>query len=72
MMEFMDMHEGTGEVLKYLDDPLVMTLQEMNLDDTIVILVSDHGWHMKSIFHLLKLEITKVEINLPALFIMLP
>ena len=51
-MEFMDQHEISGEVVTYLDDPLTKFLEEdIDLNDTIVIFVSDHGWHMKSIFY---------------------
>ena len=49
-MEFIDAHEGTGEVVKYLDAALVQMLSEIDLEDTVLILTSDHGWHMQSVF----------------------
>ena len=41
-------------------------------DDTILIFMSDHGWHMHSIFFLLELEIVKTEANLPTLMFVMP
>ena len=73
MLEFMDQHEGSGEVITYLDEPLTNLLENMKLDDdTILIFMSDHGWHMHSIFFLLELEIVKTEANLPTLMFVMP
>ncbi|CDW87353.1 duf229 domain containing protein [Stylonychia lemnae] len=46
IMNFMDMHEGTGEVIDYLDKPLSNFLKQMEDEDTGLILFSDHGLHM--------------------------
>ncbi|CDW79651.1 duf229 domain containing protein [Stylonychia lemnae] len=45
----MDMHEGTGEVINYLDKPLAKFLNEMHQDNTTVIMFSDHGPHLGGI-----------------------
>ena len=49
-IEFENGHEITGEVIAYLDDPLSDFLanieQEGLIDDTVVVLFSDHGLHM--------------------------
>ncbi|KAL4463269.1 hypothetical protein ABPG74_007270 [Tetrahymena malaccensis] len=75
-LEFSYGHEGTGEVINYLDDPLSTFLEEMTdeglLKDTTVILFSDHGLHMQGIFYLLQLRNVFIEINLPGLFINVP
>lgn len=73
MLEFMDAHEGSGEVVKYLDAPLTEFLQNsIDWSNTTLILMSDHGWHMHSIFYLLELEIVQIEAMLPTLFILMP
>ncbi|KAL4482506.1 hypothetical protein ABPG72_001482 [Tetrahymena utriculariae] len=75
-LEFSYGHEGTGEVINYLDDPLSRFLENMTdeglLKDTTVILLSDHGLHMQGIFYLLQLKNVFIEINLPGLFINIP
>ncbi|KAJ2816280.1 hypothetical protein IWW50_006556, partial [Coemansia erecta] len=43
-------HEGTGEVLRTLDDALATFLEDIRdsgeLDNTVLIVGSDHGLHM--------------------------
>ncbi|KAJ2547376.1 hypothetical protein EV175_005246 [Coemansia sp. RSA 1933] len=50
MLNLMEGHEGTGEVLRTLDDRLSTFLVEMRdrgeLEDTALFLLSDHGLHM--------------------------
>ncbi|CDW77562.1 duf229 domain containing protein [Stylonychia lemnae] len=48
-MTFMDMHEGTSEVINYLDKPLALFLKEMEDENTAVFMFSDHGFHMGGI-----------------------
>ncbi|KAJ2681802.1 hypothetical protein H4R19_007259, partial [Coemansia spiralis] len=47
---FLEGHEGTGEVLRTLDDALAEFLADVRdsgqLDDTVVIVGADHGLHM--------------------------
>ncbi len=47
MLDFVDMHEQTGEVIQYLDDNLSNFLIDLNknqaLDDTLILFYSDHG-----------------------------
>lgn len=46
----MEGHEGTGEVIRLLDNDLAGFLENYlikgKLDNTVVILTSDHGSHM--------------------------
>lgn len=46
MINFLDMHEGTFEVINYLDKPLANFLKEMDEHNTTVIMFSDHGPHL--------------------------
>ncbi|CDW73399.1 duf229 domain containing protein [Stylonychia lemnae] len=46
MLDFIDFHEGTGEVVNYLDAPLAKFLNEIQNEDTTIMLMSDHGFHM--------------------------
>ena len=46
MLDFIDFHEGTGEVINYLDKPLAKFLEEIQSEDQTIILMSDHGFHM--------------------------
>ncbi|KAJ2812601.1 hypothetical protein H4S07_001289 [Coemansia furcata] len=47
---FLEGHEGTGEVLRTLDDSLAAFIESMRdsgeLDDTVLIVCADHGLHM--------------------------
>ena len=40
------MHDGTGEVIAYLDKPLARFLKEIDDKDTTVLMFSDHGFHL--------------------------
>jgi len=75
-LEYQYGHEGTGEVIRYLDEPLAEFLEDMSmsgyLEDTAVIMMSDHGLHMHGMFYFLNLENVHTEVNLPGLFIHLP
>jgi arylsulfatase A-like enzyme len=46
--------------------------EEGLLDDTVVILFSDHGFHMFPLSFLLGLDSVEKEKNMPGLFINLP
>ncbi|KAJ2514348.1 hypothetical protein H4217_005806 [Coemansia sp. RSA 1939] len=55
---FLEGHEGTGEVLRTMDDALAAFLEDLGdsgeLEDTVFILGSDHGLHMGVNFLFLK------------------
>lgn len=56
-LSFIDAHEGTGEVIKYLDKPLydfLMNLLNQNLlKNTAIIIASDHGNGMPGIYYII-------------------
>ena len=66
-----DGHEGTLEVLKYIDTILYNFLTQLFKDnllkDTSIFLLSDHGTSMPSPYYLM--EFYKIEISLPMLYI---
>ena len=63
-------HEGTLNVIKYLDEIIANFLQRLFddnlLKDSIIIFISDHGVGMPSIYE--SYDFYKTEIRLPALF----
>ena len=66
-------HEGTLEVLKYIDDTIFNFLNNLFNDnllkDTSVFLLSDHGVGMPSIYYLYNFY--KFEMHLPMLFVII-
>lgn len=74
-MGFIDAHEPTGEVVKYLDKPLANFLKTWEekgyLDDTAIIFISDHGNNMGEFYKLMSNDF-EVERTLGTLFILLP
>jgi hypothetical protein len=73
---FQDAHEGTGEVVKYLDDKLADFFEfleaEGSLKDTTIILQSDHGVNMPGLYTFFDSEDFWVEKTLPAMFVVTP
>ena len=59
-LSFIDAHEGTGEVVKYLDKPiydfLLYLLDNNMLKNTVIIFASDHGNGMPSIYNIIDSE----------------
>ena len=59
-LSFIDAHEGTGEVIKYLDKPiydlLTYFLDNKMLKNTAIIFASDHGNGMPGIFNVINSE----------------
>ena len=59
-LSFIDAHEGTGEVVKYLDKPiydfLLYLLDNNMLKNTAIIFASDHGNGMPSIYNIIDSE----------------
>ena len=72
-MSFMDAHEDTGEVIKYLDRPLTDFLFDFYyngyLNDTFIMFISDHGLHFPRVFGILAYGNYNFERSLPSLFI---
>ena len=66
-------HEGTLTILKYIDNIIYNFLNNLFNDnllkDSSVILLSDHGASMPSIYYLF--DFYPIEINLPMLFILI-
>ena len=66
-----DGHEGTLEILKYVDNILynflIQLFKDNLLKDTTVFLLSDHGSSMPSPYYLI--DFHKIEISLPMLYI---
>ena len=73
-MSFMDGHEDTGEVTKYMDDYLTKKLKGMYdnglLKNTFIMIMSDHGLHISRIFAILATNHYIYDKYLPFLFIM--
>ena len=73
---FQDAHEGTGEVVKYLDERLGKFLnsflQKGYLEDTAVFIVSDHGNNMIGFYNVFQVEDFVMEKTLASWFILLP
>lgn len=75
-VQFVEGHEGSGEVINYIDEPiadLLATLErEEMLEDTVVMLYSDHGYHMHGILELINSANVKLEDGLPGMMVSLP
>ena len=75
-LSFIDAHEGTMEVIKYLDDYLFKFLTSfvdnyLN-DKTAIIIASDHGQNMISLHTFMNSQDFIYERTLGSLFILLP
>lgn len=75
-LSFIDAHEFSQEVIKYLDDPIYNMLNYLknkgHLEDTLIILQSDHGTSIKGTYSIWEPRDYYDEIFLPCLFYMLP
>lgn len=76
LMQLLEGHEGTGEVIKSIDKPLSRLLTQLEkqslLEDTTVVVFSDHGLHMHGILKLLSPESVNLEMLLPGMMVSLP
>ena len=72
----MDAHETTGELVKYMDKPLVDFLSRIEKDssfeNTKIILTSDHGQHSSYFKSLFRFNQAILENKLPAMFLIIP
>eukprot|EP00762_Andalucia_godoyi_P005639 ANDGO_06450.mRNA.1 hypothetical protein ACA1_203060 len=68
-------HEGTGEVIKSIDEDVADFLEELlkrkAFDDSVVVIVSDHGQHM-SLPWAVQMHQARLENAFPALFMSIP
>jgi len=75
-LSFQDAHEGTLEVVKYLDVKLAEFLEKFDkkgyLKDTAIFLVSDHGNNMIGIYNIFQFEDYVLEKTLGTWFMLLP
>jgi hypothetical protein len=66
-------HEGTGEVIKYDDEELYQFLEYLrtdgHLDNSVLIVISDHGYMMPGLHHSFKTEDHMKDLLLPFLSI---
>ena len=63
------MHEGTAEVVNYLDGPLSKYLREIQDEDTTILLMSDHGFHMGGLKIAMGGYQYTTELMMPAMFV---
>jgi hypothetical protein len=75
-LSFQDAHEGTLEVVKYLDKKLAKFLEIFEkknyLEDTAIFIVSDHGNNMIGFYNILQVEDYVIEKTLGTWFMILP
>ena len=75
-LSFQDAHEGTLEVVKYLDKKLAEFLEffwhKKYLEDTAIFLVSDHGNNMIGFYNILQVEDYVLEKTLGTWLMILP
>ena len=73
-MAFMDGHEDTGEVIKFLDNYLTNSIEMMYnkgyLKNTLIMFMSDHGLHISRLFPILAMNHYFYDRLVPYLFIM--
>lgn len=73
---FMDGNGPSDELAKYLDEPIYMFLSEMEekgkLDNTSIIIYSDHGHKANLLYHLFDFKDLDYEVRLPLIFMVLP
>ena len=72
----MDSHEGTGELISLMDQPLVDFLDDLykngDLKDTALFMFSDHGNHISPHLSLMPSGDVEIEKIMPFFFILLP
>jgi len=75
-LAFQDAHEGTGEVVQYMDDKIASYFEFLeekgSLKDTAIIFHSDHGVNMPGFYTFVDAEDFQIEKTLPTFFMILP
>ena len=77
-LNFQDAHEFSGQVAKYLDEPLYKFLTDLYdkklLDDTAIFLASDHGnsYFKYFYYYILRSDDSIIEVTYAMLYILLP
>ena len=69
-------HDGSNELLRYLNDPLYEFIKMFYdngwLNNTFIMLMSDHGTHLPGPFTIINSQDYKIEKTLGTLFLMMP
>lgn len=71
-LDFLDFHDFTFSQGKYLDGHLSKFLSEIDLSDTLLLLISDHGQHVLKNQALKSFKSVMLEKAAPTLFVKLP
>ena len=75
-MSFNDGHEGTQEVVKYMDDYLYnflkIILTKYYTDKTVILIVSDHGGQIPGLYDIIFSQDRRIEKTLGTFFIIFP
>ena len=54
-LQFLEAHEGTGDLLKHFDNPLERFLEWLEtkgfLEGSLLLIVADHGMHMRGPYY---------------------
>ncbi|KAH3742632.1 type I phosphodiesterase/nucleotide pyrophosphatase [Pelomyxa schiedti] len=71
LVKFTEGHEPSGSVLGMLDNSIAAFVRSLDLNETAVFLVSDHGLHMGPLWSM-NAASTRLENKLPGWFMILP
>jgi hypothetical protein len=75
-MSFNDAHEGTQEIIRYMDDILYNFLQTLltkyYTDKTVILIVSDHGGQIPGLYDIIFSQDRRIEKSLGTFFIIFP
>lgn len=75
-IDFIDAHEGSMEVVKYLDDKLEKFLNDLEtndmLEDTVLLFMADHGNNMPGFISMMQSKDYKIEKYFPMMFLVIP
>jgi hypothetical protein len=75
-LSFLDGHDITGEQVRNIDEGLAQFLEGLYakgwLNNTAIVLYSDHGLHVNGLSSIIKIQNALLELKLPFLAILLP